>query len=80
MATEPVPEADAQEQSIPVDGPEEPGLAELPPDVSEADALDQARPPVDAPGSGDDIPPDVSEADALDQRRPAVNEEDEDRR
>lgn len=78
MADEPVPEADAQEQALLVDGPEEPELHEIPPDVSEADALDQARPLDEAPEQILDLPPDVPEADALDQKRPAKVEDDDD--
>jgi hypothetical protein len=78
MADEPVPEADAQEQALPVDGPEEPELHEIPPDVPEADALEQARPLDEAPEGIVDLPPDVPEADALDQKRPANVEEDDD--
>ncbi len=45
MAEEPVPEADAQEQSLPAAGSEEdPELEEIPPDVPEADAIEQALP------------------------------------
>jgi hypothetical protein len=80
MADEPVPEADAQEQALLVDGPEEPELDEIPPDVPEADALEQARPLAGAPNGVSELRPDVPEADALDQQRPADVDEDDDRR
>lgn len=80
MADEPVPEADAQEQSLPVAGSEEPELDEIPPDVPEADALEQARPSAVAPNATIERRPDVPEADALDQERPADAEDDDDRR
>ncbi len=78
MAEEPVPEADAQEQSLPVAGSEEPELEEIPPDVPEADALEQARPPAVANNANLKLRPDVPEADALDQERPADAEDDDD--
>lgn len=78
MAEEPVPEADAQEQSLPVAGSEEPELDEIPPDVSEADALEQARAPAGALNGTARLRPDVPEADALDQERPADAEDDDD--
>jgi len=77
-ADEPVPEADAQEQAAIVGGPEEPEIDEIPPDVPEADALDQARPLAEAPEEVPKLRPDVPEADALDQVRPANAEEDDD--
>ena len=74
---EPVPEADAQEQAaLAVAGPEEVDLEELPPEASEADALEQARPQA-APNGDLQLPPDVPEADALDQERPADVEDDD---
>ena len=75
---EPVPEADAQEQALPVVGPEETELGELPADANEADVLDQARPVAEAHnGTVVKLRPDVPEADALDQERPAEVEEDD---
>ncbi len=76
--SEPVPEADAQKQALPVAGPEEPELDEIPPDVPEADALEQARPLAEAPDGTPRLRPDVPEADALDQERPADVEDDDD--
>ncbi|MGH8992273.1 MAG: hypothetical protein ACRDYV_19375 [Acidimicrobiia bacterium] len=80
MAPEPIPEADAQEQSLPVGRPEEPELDEIPPDVPEADALDQARPLAEALARIPRLRPDVPEADAIEQETPADGDEDDDRR
>ena len=78
MPEEPVPEADAQEQSLPAAGSEEePELAEIPPDVPEADALEQAQPLAKAPEGTPKLRPDVPEADALDQERPAAGDDED---
>ena len=81
MAEEPVPEADAQEQAEEVDELDVPDLEEvrIPPDVPEADALEQVVP---AARVGTDRPrprisPDVPEADALEQSQPVAVEEDD---
>jgi hypothetical protein len=82
MAEQAVPEADALEQAEPVDDLDvleaEARAGGLPSDVSEADALDQARPPVLAGVSKDGFPADVPEADALDQELivPGIDEDD----
>jgi hypothetical protein len=80
---EPVPEADALEQSRDAggaDGPEADGeeIVELPPDVPEGDALDQSRPLAPVGAKPPELRPDVPEADALDQERPvAAGDEDD---
>ena len=77
-ADDPVPEADAQEQSIPVDDSVvPPEVPVIPPDVPEADALEQAQQVRDRAPVPPQIRADVPEADALEQSVPAGHEDEE---
>jgi hypothetical protein len=75
---EPVPEADALEQSRPLAEVDVAEPEEIPADVPEGDALDQARPLTEAGDGKVRLRADVPEADALDQIRPAAEDDDDD--
>lgn len=75
---EPAPEADVLEQTQTIDGSDAPEVEEIPLEVSEADALEQARPLAAADPEPVTLPADVPEADALDQTRTAADTDDED--
>ena len=79
MPDEPVPEADAQDQAEEVDELDVPELEEvrIPPDVPEADALEQVLPAAYVGTGRPRIRPDVPEADALEQSQPVTVEEDD---
>lgn len=74
---EPAPEADVLEQTQTIDGSDAPEVEEIPLEVSEADALEQARPLAAADPEPVTLPADVPEADALDQVRPADTDEED---
>jgi hypothetical protein len=78
MPDEPVPEADVQEQEE-VDELDMPDLEEvrIPPDVPEADALEQVVPAAYVGADRPRIRPDVPEADALEQSQPVAAEDDD---
>lgn len=76
----PVPEADAIEQTTPLEDAEELEVEELGLEVPEADALEQARPLAGAAERRLRLRPDVPEADALEQVRPAGEDDEDDRR
>ncbi len=79
MPDEPVSEADAQDQADEVDERDVPELEEvrIPPDVPEADALEQVLPAAYAGTDRPRIRPDVPEADALEQSQAVTIEEDD---
>ena len=74
---DPAPEADVLEQTQTLDGSDTREVEEIPLEVPEADALEQARPLADADREPVSLPADVPEADALDQTR-AADTDDED--
>jgi hypothetical protein len=79
MPDEPVPEADAQDQAEEVDELEVPEIEDvrIPPDVPEADALEQVLPAAYVGTDRPRIRPDVPEADALEQSQTVTVEEDD---
>jgi hypothetical protein len=79
MPDEPVPEADAQDQAEEVDELEAPEIEDvrIPPDVPEADALEQVLPAAYVGTDRPRIRADVPEADALEQSQAVTVEEDD---